>query len=183
MVERIRQARDRAGEIISDHGVRELLRRVFVAPTRNGFVQLIRYGIVGVVSALLDTGTLLFLANVVGVNYIVAGTVGFVLGTIVNYAISVNWVFRRTGQPYVEMLLFVLIGVAGLVVNDIMLWAGQTWFGLDLPWAKVLAIVVGFAWNFTLRKILFDRLGVHLEKRAAEQQEVRIQSASLTEDR
>ncbi len=166
MIRRIRDARDRARIIVRDDGLGEFLRKLFVQRTRNGFVQLIRYGLVGVVAACVDTGTLLVLANVLGVDYLIAGTVGFILGTIVNYAISVTWVFQRTSQPYVEMALFALIGAAGLVVNDLTLWAGQTWFDLDLLWAKVLAIIVGFLWNFILRKILFDRLGAYLSKRA-----------------
>lgn len=170
MIQRMKSARDRAGHIYREHGLLELLRRLFVVRTSNGFVQFIRYGIVGVVAAAFDTGTLLLLANVFGISYIVAGTVGFALGTVVNYALSVTWVFRRTSQPYVEMALFVLIGAAGLIVNDVTLWAGQSWFGLELFWAKILAIVVGFLWNFILRKILFDRLGAYLAKRAEHQQ-------------
>ncbi|MEN2738050.1 GtrA family protein [Microbacterium sp. X-17] len=169
MIERLKAARARARHIYREHGFVELLRRIFVLRTNNGFVQLVRYGIVGVVAAAFDTGTLLLLTNVFGVSYLVAGTVGFAVGTVVNYAMSVTWVFRRTSQPYVEMALFVLIGAAGLVVNDVTLWAGQAWFGLDLFWAKMLAIVVGFLWNFILRKILFDRLGAYLAKRAAQQ--------------
>lgn len=172
VIRRIRDARERVRVIVRDHGVRELLRKLFVAKAHNGFVQLFRYGIVGVLAACVDTGTLLLLAEVAHINYIVAGTVGFVLGTLVNYGISVTWIFQRTSQPYVEMALFVLIGAAGLVVNDLTLWAGQAWFDMDLFWAKVVAIAVGFLWNFTLRKILFDRLGAYLAKRAEQQAEM-----------
>lgn len=168
---RLHDARSQAASIYKEHGFAELLRRIFVYRSRNGAVQFVRYGLVGLVAAAFDTGTLLFLANVLGVNYVVAGTAGFVLGTVVNYAISVNWVFERTNQPYIEMSLFALIGAAGLVVNDLTLWAGQAWFGMELIWAKIIAIVVGFLWNFILRKVLFDRLGAHLRRR--EEQRVR----------
>lgn len=167
---RLVHARRRVGEITRDHGFGEVLRVVFLGKSSNGLVQLFRYGFVGLAAAIVDTGALLLLANVWGVDYIAANTVGFILGTAVNYMISVAWVFHRTTHPAIEVSLFVLIGVVGLGVSDLSLWVGVHWFAMDLLWAKVLAIVVGFLWNFALRKILFDRLGARLKQRAAAQQ-------------
>lgn len=165
MPNRVSEARQRAGEIVREQGFREFFRKLILAPTNNTLVQMLRYLVVGAVAAIADTGTLMFLAEALNVSDIYAATVGFIVGLIVNYAISVNWVFKRTSHPYAEIVLFALIGAIGLVVNDYTIWAAEAWLAFDLFWAKMLAIVVTFVWNFVLRKILFDRLETMLKSR------------------
>jgi putative flippase GtrA len=166
MIKRVRLERDRAAEIYRELGLAELFRRLVVYRTQNGLLQMLRYLVVGAVAAVVDTGVLLLLTHVLHVEVLTAGTISFALGTIVNYVLSVLWVFSRTAYPYVEMALFVLIGAAGLIVNDVVLWVCTQLLDMDVLWSKLVAIVVGFAWNFVLRKIMFDRLGARMRRAA-----------------
>ena len=123
----------------------------------NGLVQFARYGFVGVAAAIADTGTLLVLTDL-GVHYLVGGIAGFCIGTIVNYLISVAWVFKASDRRGVEISGFVIIGVLGLGLNEVVLWLAHDLLGATVLWAKILAIAAGFLWNFFLRRVLFQRL-------------------------
>ena len=63
--------------------------------------------------------------------YLFAAPVGFALGLALIYLLSVRWVFveRRLANPRVEFIVFALIGLAGMGINEL----------VDLPELKEVA--------------------------------------------
>jgi len=123
--------------------------------------QMVQYlGVSGVALA-VDFGTMTLLIHLAKVNYIVAATFGFCLGLAVNYALSRLWVFAgqssRLSSRTAEFGVFAVIGVVGLVLNDLIIWAVTEGFGLNPLVSKLLATGVVFFWNFLLRRHLLFR--------------------------
>ena len=136
-----------------------VIRRVVALLTRSAvFPQLLRYGAASAVALAADYATLYLLASVIGLPPLLANSVSFTVGVVITYFASRMWVFseRRLTDPRAEFVVFVLVGLAGLAVNDGVVWAGTT-LGWNLYVAKALAAAVSFVWNFFLRKYLIYR--------------------------
>ncbi len=114
---------------------------------------------VSLVSFALDFGTLAFLTEVAGLHYLVSAALSFLLGTTVSWALSVRWVFavRRFASKATEYGLFVFVGVVGLGLNEVLLWAFTEKLGLFYLASKVVAATLVFSWNFGMRKVLLFR--------------------------
>lgn len=121
---------------------------------RSLFVDMIKYGTVSVIALIVDFGTLLVLNLVFNVNYLMSASVGFTLGLIVNFFLSNERVFAgpRIKNKTVNFAAFALIGVVGLVANDVIIWLCHGVLHLSVFISKCIAVAVVFFWNFLARR-------------------------------
>lgn len=115
-----------------------------------------RYILVGGTAAGVDIGLFMLFAQYLGMPYLRVAAASFILATLVNYWLSIRFVFV-SGQRFRrrhEMALVFAVSLAGLALNAGILWLcverGQ--FGLLV--AKLTATGVVFFWNFLARRIL-----------------------------
>jgi putative flippase GtrA len=114
-----------------------------------------RYFIVGGVAACVDIGLFLLFAKHLGLPYLRVATASFVLATLVNYYLSVRFVFV-SGQRFRrrwEVAMVFLVSAVGLALNAAILWVCVELGRLDLLLAKVTATGVVFFWNYFARRI------------------------------
>ncbi len=121
--------------------------------------QLLRAVAVSLVSFGLDFGTLALLTEVARLHYLVSAALSFLLGTTLSWLLSIRWVFdvRRFSSRVAEYALFVFVGVVGLAINELLLWAFTDGLGLYYLLSKIIAATIGFFWNFGMRKTLLFR--------------------------
>ncbi len=117
-------------------------------------VQFIRSLFVSVASLAIDFSFLIFLKQVVGLNYLLAATLSFCLGVIMNYILSVTWVFadRKIQNRAHEFLIFFLITGLGLLFNLLIIAGMVELLKIDYRVGKAVSTVVVFFWNFLARK-------------------------------
>ena len=140
---------------------KHLVHVVLKEPTDNGWIQLFRYTFVGGVAFLADFGLLAGLTELAGLNYLLSAALSFIVGLTVNYLLSVQWVFasRKLADRRAEFLLFALIGVVGLGLNELFLWLFTEFVGWYYLVSKIVATVIVFFWNFLARRIILFRKG------------------------
>ncbi|HXH50497.1 MAG TPA: GtrA family protein [Terriglobia bacterium] len=121
--------------------------------------EIFRYLFVGGFAFVCDTFTLFSLTHFVKVNYLVSAPIGFLVGTTVTYVLSRTWVFQRRTlkNTSAELTIFVLIGVVGLGLNELILWFFQSRLGIYYLFAKGVSGVTVFVWNFGARKLTLFR--------------------------
>jgi putative flippase GtrA len=108
----------------------------------------------------IDFGTYSGLIRLAGVHYLAAAPIGFALGLATIYALSIRWVFRhrRLTNARAEFALFALLGLAGMALNQAIIYAGVEWLGLAYELAKAASAGAVFCFNFVSRKlVLFTR--------------------------
>lgn len=132
------------------------IQYVFKEKTNNTFLQLFRYTFVGGFAFLVDFGTLFTLTEFLKIHYLVSAGIAFIFGLIVNYFLSVKWVFnnRVMDNRLLEFLLFTLIGFVGLLLNELFLWILTDIFLIYYLLSKIVTTAVVYFWNFFLRKLL-----------------------------
>jgi putative flippase GtrA len=101
-------------------------------------------------------GGLFALGLRLGLPYPLAAAIGFIAGLWVAYALSVRFVFgeRRMRDERAELLVFAAIGVAGLLLTELLLWLLVGHAHWNAGYAKVASAGFVFCFNFGARKAL-----------------------------
>lgn len=131
------------------------LARFADADARQLTVDLWRYGLCSALALAVDWGLMLALIRL-DMNYLAAATTSFLVGMGVAYLGSISFVYRgRRSYPAIaEAIGFLLVGVAGLVVNAALLFGFVKIFGLAAGVAKAPTAVGVFLFNFAARRAL-----------------------------
>ena len=122
-------------------------------------VQLLKYGVVGGVSFVVDYGALWLLTEVAGVHHLVSAAIAFILGLTCNYLLSTAWVFgeSRLKSTAAEFTAFALIGVVGLGLNELIIFLIADVAEVHYMIAKLVSTALVFFWNFFARRFLLFR--------------------------
>lgn len=130
-------------------------RALFLRPTENTIIQLIRYGITGGTSFLVDYLLLYFLERF-GVYYLTAAALAFVTGIVCNFLLTKYFAFRAVDaavRPGAEVVVFGGISAGGLGLTLLLLYLFTTQLRMRLMPAKFVSSLLVFAWNFSARKL------------------------------
>ncbi len=132
------------------------ISKLLVNETNNWMAQLFRYVIVGGIAFVVDYGLLFVLTEYLHFHYLVSATISFIAGLIVNYAISTSWIFRHSKleNKWMEFLIYSLIGVVGLLVNNGMLYLLTDYLHIHYMFSKLITAAVVMVWNFVGRKVI-----------------------------
>ena len=120
--------------------------------------QLMKFGIVGVVSTALDYGLMVLFTEACGIFYLLSSTLSYAISLIFNYFASMKFVFRgRQDQSRLrEFLIFTVLCLLGMGLNQLILWLLVEMGGVHYMVSKLLATVVVMIWNFATRKIFLE---------------------------
>ena len=120
--------------------------------------QFAKFGVVGLIAFFIDYGLLILLTEVFDVNYLVSATISFTVSVIFNYLASMRYVFthKEDMSRQREFVIFVVLSVIGLIINDAMMWAGVELLSINYMLVKIIATAVVAIWNFVTRKIFLD---------------------------
>lgn len=121
------------------------------------FIQLFKFGIVGVVAAIVDVGLLTLLTEKFGVDVLISAAISFSVSVIVNYICSMKFVFLGKKQnKWKEFIIFLVLSIGGLLLNQLIMWFGVKWFSSHYLLVKVLAMLIVPIYNFITRKIFLE---------------------------
>ena len=134
--------------------------------------QIMKFGVVGLISFIVDFSIYTIICNVMGISYLIAGFAGFTISVIVNYILSMHFVFesRNDLSKTKEFIIFVFLSVVGLGVNELILYlcidviyANWNWLSSWLSikpmnlLAKVAATGIVMIYNFVSRKLCLEK--------------------------
>lgn len=127
-------------------------------------IQIIKFGIVGVVAFLVDYSIFLLLTKVVNLSPVISTGISFVLSLIVNYLLSMKFVFQRKESisKQKEIISFVLTSVMGLGLNILIMYLGYDLWKYDYRLVKIVATLIVMVWNYVSKKILLE--GIHKDE-------------------
>lgn len=134
--------------------------------------QIIKFGIIGVISFLIDFAIFSLLNYALHVDYLIASFFGFVISVIFNYLMSMRYVFVRkdNADKRIEFLIFVALSGVGLGINELVIWGCVD--GIYLHTAalmklinrelaemagKIIATGIVMVYNFISRKIFLEK--------------------------
>jgi putative flippase GtrA len=153
---------------------RQLINMLLVHRSDAIIVQLFRFASVGALATIVDFSIFNTLVKHIHINFLIANIFSFSAGTVVSYIFSIRWVFtsRNLTNRHLEFTMFLLIGLIGLGLTELILWTvvsllgyyhSDLHFAINLTqnvrfivtspiFAKIVAIFLVFGWNFGARK-------------------------------
>jgi len=136
-----------------------LIKRFLLDKPENLFAQSFKYALGGGVSFVADFFILFLLTSFFHIHYLASAAIAYVLGSAVHYVLSVLFVFssRRLENRSIEFILFALIGVIGLGMNEGIMWFFTEKIGFYYLYSKLIATFFVFFWNFSSRKYILFR--------------------------
>lgn len=119
--------------------------------------QILKFGVVGGIAFVIDYGILFLLAKVIGLNELISAAISFIISLTFNYFLSTKWVFEAKKQTPKEVIIFVLLSVVGLGINELLIYLGTKKLGIDVMIVKLFATAIVMVYNFITRKLILEK--------------------------
>jgi uncharacterized membrane protein/putative flippase GtrA len=131
--------------------VAALLEEHFAPDSRNR--RLLQYVLVGALGLGINQGVLFLATGVVGLSYVIGGTLSRVVSVLANYGINDAWTWGGRGDAgareyVVRGVKYVLTRIVGIGIGLGALVLFVELLGLHYLIANVLAVGVGIVWGF-----------------------------------
>ena len=141
-------------------GIVNKLRERF--PRKSLMGQFLRYLVTGGFAFVADFGLFALCLYGFGWHYLLANLVGLVAGLVLNYLMSILWVFTACKRILktkkgIEFVLFALVGIAGVGINQVLMYLMVDGLGINEMVSKMIAAVLVLMWNFGARKLMLFR--------------------------
>ena len=121
--------------------------------------QLIKFGFVGGICFVIDYGIMVLLTEVAGMEYLLSCGISFTVSVIVNYLLSMKFVFERkdTMDRRVEFIIFVVMSVIGLGLTELLMWVFVDKASIHYMISKIVVTVIVMGYNFITRKLFLEK--------------------------
>lgn len=132
----------------------EKLKTFIINKTDNSYFQFIKYFFASGIALFADISILFILTEYFNVYYIVSATISFLAGIAITYIFSKLYIFTKTKiyNKINEFTVFLVIGIIGLILNNIFLYIFTEYFGIYYMLSKIFVIIVTYLWNYFARK-------------------------------
>lgn len=122
-------------------------------PEKN-IIQFTRFVFAGSITASIDCLILFLGVEIFHINYLIAAAIGFILGSSLNYILSVKWVFisGKFKNKVIEFNIFILFTFFGLGLNHLIMYLGVENLKVDYKGVKIIALVLVTLFNFLTKK-------------------------------
>jgi len=116
-------------------------------------MKMIKYFMVGSIAAITDISLFYLFAKVLGYNYLIVAFFSFIIATLVNYILSIKYVFqsRIKFSKKQEISLIYLVSGMAIIINQISLFILIDLLSIEMISSKVMATVLTFFWNYYTR--------------------------------
>lgn len=123
--------------------------------------QFLRFLVAGMISFSVDYGVFVLLYRVFDVQYVVASTISFSLSLVLNYVLTLKFVFKaREGRNIAkEFTTYIGLNIVALGLNQAILLLTVDKMGASPLVGKLIATAVVMVYNFISRKMLIERPG------------------------
>lgn len=130
-----------------------------ISNKRNIVGQFLRYFVTGGLAFIVDFGVFSLALYYFDIHYLIANLIGLMAGNVVNYLLSLGWVFsaeKRKMEKHrmLEITVFVVISLIGVGLNEVLMLFMVGKLSLNEMFSKVVAAGVVLVYNFLARKFI-----------------------------
>lgn len=113
-----------------------------------------RFALVGLTSLTIEYALLIMFVERYGMNYLAATTVSFLAGVVVNYFLSVRYVFshRDDISRRREFTIFAILSAVGLAMNGLYMFVGVQLLNMGYQLMKVVSTFFVTWYNYFSRR-------------------------------
>lgn len=121
--------------------------------------QIVKFGAVGFLCFGIDYGLTIFLTEICGISYLVSSGISFSVSVMVNYILSLKFVFEtdENHNKVVEFFIFMILSVIGLGINQVLMWICVDKMHVYYMISKIGVTGVVMVYNFITRKLILEK--------------------------
>lgn len=120
---------------------------------RRGVRQFVKFGLVGLSSAVIDWGIYLALTRIFGVFYLMAKILSFSVALFNSYTWNRRWTFRSQDSAKLRQFIkFLTISIVGVVLNSLIMYLAVEHLKVSDIYGLFLASAIVMIWNFLANK-------------------------------
>lgn len=118
----------------------------------SSFKQFIKFGLVGVSNTLISLGTY-YLLYFLGVNYLIANTIGFIISVLNSYYWNNKYVFKKTQDGHIKPLIKTFMSYGStFLLSTILLFLMVNIFKVSEIIAPIVTLIITIPLNFIMNK-------------------------------
>lgn len=121
--------------------------------SKNILNEFTRFAMVGAVGTLAQYSVLITLVETRLSGPLIASTLGFTLGAVINYSLNHKFTFQSTKKHSDAFWKFMFIATCGAALNYILLYIGIHYLYFQYLIAQVCATGIVLLWNYTGNKL------------------------------
>ncbi len=123
------------------------------------FLQMIKFGGVGVLCFIIDFAVLWGLTEICRLDVLISTAIAFTVSVVVNYILSARYVFETDEQADRKkmFILFIVFSVIGLILTEIIMKIGVDLMSGDYRLVKIIATALVMCYNFITRKLFMEK--------------------------
>jgi len=137
-----------------------MFKNIFILKSDKTSIHLVRAIFASNLAFAVDFGLLALLTEVFSIHYLFSNIISFITGTTLCYILNTLWVFseRRFKRRHFEYLIFIILGVIGVGLNELLIWFFTENIHIHYLISKIIAGSAVFFFNFFTRKyVLFHK--------------------------
>lgn len=116
----------------------------------NSNQKLIRFCVVGVLTALLQATLLYGGVELAGGNPAIVSSVAFVIVVAFNYLMHYSWTFAEPAPHTQTFSRYLFMIFCGFLINGSIMYVGVTQFDINYLLVQAVAFIAVIAWNFSV---------------------------------
>jgi len=139
--------------------------KVAIFEYTNLNIQIVKFLIVGGFTFTIDYLTMILLTEMFDANYLLSAGIGFIIGSTVNYLLSVKLVFvnGKYSAKEMEIFLFMVFLGLGLSLNQLTIYMGSDLFNIDYRVVKIGSLMIVTIFNFLTKKIFVFKIKEYIK--------------------
>lgn len=109
----------------------------------------IMYIICAGIATIVDVGSLYYLTAIIGIHYLWSAAIAYSLGMATNYTLNKVFSFKNKSKKIArQFMLFAIVAIIGLLLNQIIMWLLVEYGGLYFMTAKMISICIVVLWSY-----------------------------------
>lgn len=127
-----------------------------MSKTTNIIKQILRFGMAGIIVTILDFSLVYIGGRFTDIPILYVTFVSYLVALVVNYILTVKWVFRTDNNHKRNITVFLILAVCALGITQLVMWLGVEIFGLYFMYVKVISTLCVNIFNFIGKKTCLE---------------------------
>lgn len=115
-----------------------------------------RYGIVGILSVLIDFLLLFFCFNIMGITQNISISIAFIISTIFNFTMHRNFTFKKKNNFKTQLVKYVLLISLSYMITILSIHYLVV-IGFNLYFSKLLSVCFVYLYGYVFNKLFVFR--------------------------
>uniref|UniRef100_UPI00403F3D3B GtrA family protein n=1 Tax=Paenibacillus sp. FSL W7-1332 TaxID=2921702 RepID=UPI00403F3D3B len=120
---------------------------------KNSLYKLIKYGIVGLIGAIVHIILTIFFVEIMDLSPIIGSFLGFIIVLAISFFLNKSWTFRVKGKNTIYFFKYLIVSLTGLVINLIILYSTVNLFNWSYFYGMGISTIFVAISNFVMNQL------------------------------